>query len=241
VGADLDISITKEYKDVHENYYVMCITLKGVAYGIGSVYGPNQTSREFFRNLSSVIRDIYNSGIDNIIIGGDWNTTWDRRPIISNIDTFHMAALPNPKNSELLEELCAEFGLVDPYRVLFPFKKDFTYIPFGTVRLNRSRLDFFIMSGNLIKELSDCSIASTVSCKQFDHKSVTLALYAPSLRRTGNAGLNNSFLDNQLLIHSIELACRKCHIVSLNTECRDILDVYGTYEDIRGAELEKIG
>ncbi len=55
VGADLDISINKEYKDVHENYYVMCITIKGVAYCIGSVYGPNQTSREFFRNMSNVI------------------------------------------------------------------------------------------------------------------------------------------------------------------------------------------
>jgi hypothetical protein len=81
VGADLDISITKEYKDIHENYYVMSMKIKGVAYGIGSVYGPNQTSREFFRNLSSVIRDMYSSGINNIIIGGDWNTTWDRRPI----------------------------------------------------------------------------------------------------------------------------------------------------------------
>ncbi len=69
------VSITKEYKDVHENYYVMCITIKCVAYGIGSVYGPNQTSREFFRNMSSVIRDMYNLGIVNIIIGGDWNTT----------------------------------------------------------------------------------------------------------------------------------------------------------------------
>ncbi len=195
VGADLDISIIKEYKDTQENYYVICMTINGFSYGIGSVYGPNQTSRDFFRNLSSVIRDMYSIGINNIIIGGDWNTTWDRRPIISNIDTFQMAALPNPKNSELLEGMCTEFGLVDPYRVLYPFKKDFTYMPFGTVRLNRSRLDFFIMSGNLIKDLSECSVASTVSCRLFDHKSVTLSLFASTHKANSNAGLNNSFLD----------------------------------------------
>ncbi len=70
VGADLDVSIIKEYKDLYENYYVMSMKIKGIAYGISSVYGPNQTSREFFRNLSSVIGDLHSSEVNNIIIGG---------------------------------------------------------------------------------------------------------------------------------------------------------------------------
>jgi hypothetical protein len=36
---------------------------------------------------------------------------------------------------------------IDPFRALYPNKRDYTYSPFGDTRLNRSRLDFFVTVG----------------------------------------------------------------------------------------------
>jgi exonuclease III len=135
VNKELDFIINNEFRDNEENFLVIDCSINGMKYGIGAVYGPNNTSRVFYNLLTS--------GITNIVLGGDWNTTWDRRPVIDNIDTFCMAGLPNSKNSELLENMCTEFGLIDPYRALYPDRREYTYIPFRNVRLNRSRLDFF--------------------------------------------------------------------------------------------------
>ena len=114
-------------------------------------------------------------------MGGDWNTVWDRNPIATNIDTFHMANIPNAKNSELLENMASEFGLFDPYRVMYPSKCSFTYSPYGKVRLNRSRLDFFVVSSNVLDDLAHCECSFAVTVKLFDHKSVTMVLGNPKL------------------------------------------------------------
>jgi exonuclease III len=98
-----------------------------------------------------------------------------------------MAGLPNAKNSEYIENIANEFGLVDPFRILYPEKRDFTYSPFGNVRLNRSRLDFYIISASLVPSLNDCVIAAVPRCKLFDHKNVTLFLHLqnPKKKKTG--------------------------------------------------------
>jgi hypothetical protein len=219
----------------------MIIAINNQTYGIGSVYGPNNTSREFYRAISSVLSDIKNNGVQQFVIGGDWNTTWDRRPVQNNIDVFQMAGLPNPKNSELLESMCTEFDMVDPFRVLYPLRRDFTYMPFGTVRLNRSRLDFFVMSSNLIPVLSDCKIASTVSGKMFDHKQVSLLLYnVPCTASKKPSILNNSFLNDAALICAVEIAARKTHLTSLDTSVREPVAGRGTYQEIKTGEMDKI-
>jgi hypothetical protein len=90
-----DFSISKEYKDTNENYYVLECKINGILYGIGAIYGPNNTSRTFYNDLTNVIDDLCSRGTVNLILGGDWNTTWDRRPVCDNIDTFHMSGVPN--------------------------------------------------------------------------------------------------------------------------------------------------
>jgi exonuclease III len=177
VSKDLDFQINNEFRDNEENFLVIDCSINGIKYGIGAVYGPNNTSRAFYNGLSAVIRTLRTSGVANIVVGGDWNTTWDRRPVTDNIDTFCMAGLPNTKNSELLENMCIEFGLIDPYRALYPDRREYTYIPFGNARLNRSRLDFFIITNDMLEMVHDCVINSSLKCKLFDHKCVTLNIF----------------------------------------------------------------
>jgi exonuclease III len=175
-----DFSVTKEYKNTDENFYLISCKINGFCFCIGAIYGPNSTSHTFYNELTEALADVTATGIVDVIIGGDWNTTWDRRPVTSNIDTFCMSGLPNAKNSELLERLCMRFNLTDPFRALYPDKREYTYSPFGDVRLNRSRLDFFIVTTNILNKVSDCVVSNAPRCKLFDHKSVRLELFRPT-------------------------------------------------------------
>ena len=151
---------------------------------LGSIYGPNGTGREFYRPISRIVNKSNNY---KVIMGGDWNTVWDRSPVASNLDTFHMANIPNAINSGLLEKMCSEFGLFDPYRVLYPNRRNFTYSPFGHVRLNRSRLDFFVVSSNVLSDITECECKFAVTVKLYDHKSVSLVLGNVKYKKKSNA------------------------------------------------------
>jgi hypothetical protein len=83
-----------------------------------------------------------------------------------------MVGIPNLVNGTLLREMCVANSLSDPYLTVYPNKKDYTYTPFGDLSKNRSRLDFFIISENLIPFIGHCSISPSVLCSQFDHKNV---------------------------------------------------------------------
>jgi hypothetical protein len=170
--------------------------INGTKYGLGAIYGPNHTSREFYRNIDTVVGDLIANNVTKIVLGGDWNATWDRRPVVSNIDTFQMSGLPNPKNSKLLSNMCSKHKLTDPFCALYPIRREFTYSPFGHVRLNHSRLNVFIVSETLIPNIGDCVISSSTKCKLFDHKQVCLFLN-PCLRDSKPKNcLSNSFLSD---------------------------------------------
>jgi hypothetical protein len=129
-----------------------------------------------------------------------------------------MAGLPNPRNSELLNVLCREFEMLDPYRALYPTKRDYTYLPFGSVRLNRSRIDFFVVSASLINLVSECSINDSVSCKLFDHKQVNLFFNSSKHNYSTKTRLSNSFLKDECLRFSVDIATRRAHLHSFDCE-----------------------
>ena len=183
---------------------------------LGSVYGPNGTGRDFFRSVEGILERNCDC---KIIIGGDWNTVWDTGLVGSNIDIFKMQHVPNKWIGELLRDLSTRFSLLDPTRVLFPDAKLFTYSPFGLQHENKSRLDFFIMSGDLLSILKECKPAIATAINLFDHKSVTLTLGMSDLPTVKPPlKLQNSNLDNPLLQNHITLAAYKCYSYGIRTE-----------------------
>jgi exonuclease III len=112
-------------------------------------------------------------GTTPIVLGGDWNATFSTLDSPDNIDTYSMPRPPSVFRSQLLWQICAEKKLTDPYRARHPDRRDYTYIP-RTGRTNRSRIDFFITSDELLTFVSDCSIAGSLSSAAFDHKPVLL-------------------------------------------------------------------
>jgi exonuclease III len=87
---ELNLAIIESKQDREGN--ILLMKCKRAGYNdnyitFGSIYGPNDNNREFFANLKRMLTDM---GSENIILGGDWNATWDSNPAETNIDTFFM-------------------------------------------------------------------------------------------------------------------------------------------------------
>jgi hypothetical protein len=113
-------------------------------------------------------------GNRHIILGGDWNTTFDGRPNNLNIDTINMADIPSKRRSKWLQNICTRLGLSDPYRHFYPDRSEFTYVPNAVANLNRSRLDFFLVTHDLLITARNFTISHHLDYILFDHKSVRL-------------------------------------------------------------------
>jgi hypothetical protein len=114
-----------------------------------------------------------------------------------------MRRLPNVTHSNLLTELCENFSLTDPYRSLYPDRREYTYIPRNDARTNKSRLDFFLVTNLLSDVTTDCIISEGLQNKLFDHKAVCLMLNASVTTETKSErrmpAISNKDLDDDLL------------------------------------------
>ena len=140
IAEDLNCDTVATYREQNDNVLMVLVNYQGKKLMLGSIYGPNNTSREFYSFLRQVLRTVE---YDYTILGGDWNTVWDGNELPDNIDVLNMQTIPNIQNQVMLHNMANEFGLTDPYRAIKPNIREYSYCPFGTKRLIRSRLDFF--------------------------------------------------------------------------------------------------
>ncbi len=172
INTALHLSEIQRICDRDENFILLLLeNAEGERLIIGSVYGPNEHDPNFFVNLKNSLRAL---GDYPIVLGGDWNCTYSTDPINTNIDCHQMINVPNERNSVMLHNLCDELKLFDPFRGLWPNKKDYTFIPKGNLRPYRSRIDYFIISESLFPHAKDCLIADSMQNKLFDHKAIML-------------------------------------------------------------------
>jgi hypothetical protein len=85
-----------------------------------------------------------------------------------------MQNIPSLFRTNKLRELCTNFELVDPYRAMYPNKKDFTYVPSAVDNLNRSRIDMFLINVRLLPYVKNCLISHGLLTAHFDHKCISL-------------------------------------------------------------------
>jgi exonuclease III len=159
--------------DRGENYLLLELDMTGEKIIVGSIYGPNNTDPEFFQNLE---RDITSFGIENIVVGGDFNCTYSTDNVRTNIDCLNMKAPPNLTHSLILAEMCERLQITDPYRIINPNKKEYTYVPRAVNATNRSRIDFFLISTSLNNNAISCTISPNLQNKLFDHRACLLSL-----------------------------------------------------------------
>ena len=216
---------------------------------IGSIYGPNINDNiPVFDDLNAQINSIKK---ELIVLGGDWNCTWDCRDVGSNIDCFEMASIPSKRRSEKLRELCNACNITDPFRCLYPNRKDFTYVPAVREYSNRSRLDYFLISENIINKVQDCKISSSLLNSCFDHKMVYLN-FGKKIGPLKNKQIRSSFINDIMLGYSVKTAACECYIqhsvldanfteAQKNTILLNIGAIFALIDDINNTKSNYIG
>jgi len=208
----LDYEILDEIRDQQENALILRIRIHSRIIILGAVYGPNRDEFDLYNFLDAVCERWKHH---QIILGGDWNATYSDLPVERNPDLFSMRSLPSIARTNRILQLCESARLSDPYRCLHPDEKDYTYVPAGVLRSNRSRIDFFLISDSLYTELFECSIGQSNFKKSFDHKPVFLTFKREKKR--GRKCINNRFLDNPIADSSIKLAIWYTYLESMLT------------------------
>ena len=172
---DLVHEVLDTYADPQENILLLRTKVNNFEMIIGSIYGPNlDIGCAVFFDL--ICTKINSWGRLPCVIGGDWNATYSNLPLNENLDVLFMRNIPSRVRSDLVRDLCENLDLTDPFRTLHPESRDFTFVPSGTLRTNRSRIDYFLISSGLYNNLESCNIAQGYCSKTFDNKPVFLSL-----------------------------------------------------------------
>ena len=199
--------------DPQENILLLRIKVNNVEFVVGAVYGPNidNNCMDFFSFVSTSLNKWPNVPY---ILGGDWNATFSCLPVGENPDVLFMRQVPSIIRSRHVRDLCERYDLTDPFRLLHPDVRDFSYNPSGTVRKNRSRIDFFIMSTELTANLHSCNIAQGYCSKTFDHKPIFLSFKKKKIKC--RPIVHNSTVDHVLSADVVKLAVHKTTLFSLD-------------------------
>jgi hypothetical protein len=94
-----------------------------------------------------------------------------------------MNSIPHKRHSEYLLTMCDTVNLTEPFRAKFPNRREFTYKLSDPTKKNRSRIDFFLISKQLLNSVTNISISVNLQSRVFDHKAVLLS-FAP-VRKEG--------------------------------------------------------
>jgi exonuclease III len=207
VSKKLLVTVEDSYRDNDCNILLLKLRIGAISLTLGSIYGPNTDDEQFFNRISEKVRMF---GSDFVIVGGDWNTTYDMNTTRLNKDVLNTVNIPSVRRSRWLNQLCIDLHLTDPYRYLYPDSQEYTYIPFAADAINRSRLDFFIMSEALVDQCVNCRIPHSLNSLLFDHKLVTLCFKRdnPYKKQT----INDVVLTDPDLDDIVNITTLECYI-----------------------------
>lgn len=178
---NFDFKIKKTIIDNAGNFIVLLMHTMGKDMVLVNIYGPNRDDPTFFEEIKHRIQDL---GNQNIIIVGDWNLVLN-----PSLDYYNYRNINNAKAQEAVIEMINDLELVDVWRELNPEVLRYSWRrpnPF-----QQSRLDFFLISDNLIANVKDADIQYGY---RSDHSLVDLHLAFGSEERHKNFWKFNSSL-----------------------------------------------
>jgi exonuclease III len=133
----------------------------------------------------------------SVIVGGDWNPTWSPSPVADNLNVINMQNIPSKQRSEKIVNMARNLSMTDPYRFLYPHRREFTYVPNIAANKNRSRLDFFPISENIVDNCKNVFIPHNLTSKTVDHKAVEISFKNP--QKNIQQKIKDSILSDPLL------------------------------------------
>ena len=236
---DLAVEVLEEVRDNQENILLLKVRIDNADLLIGAIYGPNTNDFTFFNFLYAALerfRDL------PLLLGGDWNATFSDLPVERNPDIFSMRAVPSTRRTARILQMCEDRQLSDPFRSLNPEERDFTYIPSGVLRSNRSRIDYFLVSDCIFGQIKSCTIAPSFCKKSFDHRPIFLSFKKE--RKKGRNVMNNSVINNPLIECCIKLSIWETYLDTMEfmpggitaaifeTECEKLVGIEQYFNEL---------
>lgn len=183
LNNNFEFKILSEKSDETGNYIVLEILIENkYTFTLINIYAPNKDEPSFFNNLKGIIEELQN---DFVILTGDFNMVQD-----PNLDYFQYKNVNNPKARQEVLKIKEQFKLIDPWRVNNEDKKHYTW--FSQSSAKKARLDFFLISEEIMTLVSDTDIKPGY---RTDHSIVELNLRLSDFKRgKGFWKFNNNLL-----------------------------------------------
>ena len=198
----LDFSIIETICDINDNYIFIHAKFNKENVLLGSIYSPTyEKDPNFLQKIKRIISSFQNTPT---IICGDFNAVTSSVPPkmtdSPNLDLLNTNYIPNLRNTKVLENWIEEQFLFDAFRILYPDKREYSYIPFRNSK-QRSRIDLAFVSEQILPNLQSMNYKMP-EASVFDHKCITLKL---NVTYTKPITINCNDLDQILLKETVLL------------------------------------
>ena len=195
INPRLDFKVNASISDKNGGFLILDQVIDETHLILVNIYAPNDTSQQvaFFKELNHHLEEFAQ---ENVVIAGDFNCALSSRDKKGG----------NPVSKKTLvikeiERLSNLYNLTDIWRNLNPYTDRFTW-------RNKSfkiqcRLDFFLISKDLINDVQSCSI---LNAPESDHSAITLHLRSKELKQHKGPGFwkfNSSLLEDEVYINKL--------------------------------------
>lgn len=190
VDKNLNFILTGEIKDVEGRTVCQQAMINGTAVVICNIYTPNIGDLNFFHKLNKTLGELDGQ----IILAGDFNQVWD-----AFIGKSKYSYQTCPKDRAAIHMMSEDHGLVDIWRLVNPHERKYTF--YSHCHKSHCRLDMFLISNTLTKQVAHCKINAIALS---DHAALKLGIdICFDKERKGRWRLNTSLLSHDLLIFSL--------------------------------------
>ena len=196
----LNYKVNKSYEDANGRYVALNITIDQNTFCLLNCYAPcTNQSKNQLEWLSEIQNILEENSDTNIIIGGDLNDCF-----IPSLDKFRCK--PNTDETEYVKAwkvICSELNLADCWRLLNPNKRCYTWRQGSSLaRLKQSRLDYWIVSMNMMYNLDEVDIKSSIGS---DHSLIDINFYKSNTPQRGPSfwNFNASLLKEPQYVNQI--------------------------------------
>ena len=196
-----NITINKQFHDDNGRLLILDVLLGNQKVTLINVYGPNVDDSSFF---SYVLEQLAHFDCESIIWGGDFNCVLDL-----NLDKKGGRQTAHYNSVNCINEIMDEFNLVDIWRLKNPNLSMFTWHSRNVF----CRLDFFLISCNLVAQVNKCDISPGF---RTDHSSISLNITPTNeTRGRGFWKFNVSLLHDETYVELIR-SCIQTNVTNFS-------------------------
>lgn len=149
-NTNFEYSLKKVKKAVNKGYIIVEIEIGGRTFLLITLYGLNEDRPLFYQTLAQDIADFDNG---SMILCGDWNLVLDQEK-----DTENYLRVNNPNAKQIVANMMSDYSLFDVWREQHGELRQYTYKQYNPSK--QSRLDFFLISEDLLGLITDSQIRS---------------------------------------------------------------------------------